>query len=167
MTIPEAAQLVLQAAAMGRVGRRIFVLEMGEPVRILDLARKMVLLSGLRPDIDIRIVFSGTRPGEKLYEEVSARREYVHHAALPDPGLYGTVSAAGHPAEDARGSRAGDCGARRGERSFLSAENGSQLHAKHGGAGGESQSSRGQRLAYGKVVGRETSGDDRDGPIDL
>jgi FlaA1/EpsC-like NDP-sugar epimerase len=74
MTIPEAAQLVLQAGAMGS-GGEIFVLDMGEPVRIVDLARKMVLLSGLRPDRDIRIVFSGIRPGEKMYEELSAIEE--------------------------------------------------------------------------------------------
>jgi FlaA1/EpsC-like NDP-sugar epimerase len=74
MTIPEAAQLVLQAGAMGS-GGEIFVLDMGEPVRILDLARKMVLLSGLRPDADIPIVFTGLRPGEKMFEELSAYEE--------------------------------------------------------------------------------------------
>jgi FlaA1/EpsC-like NDP-sugar epimerase len=74
MTIPEAAQLVLQASAMGQ-GGEVFVLEMGEPVRIVDLARKMVLLSGLRPDEDIRIEFSGIRPGEKLFEELNAYEE--------------------------------------------------------------------------------------------
>jgi FlaA1/EpsC-like NDP-sugar epimerase len=80
MTISEAAQLVLQSAAMGG-GGEVFALNMGEPVRILDLARKMVLLSGLRPDIDIRIEFSGVRPGEKLYEELSAYEEDT----LPTP----------------------------------------------------------------------------------
>jgi FlaA1/EpsC-like NDP-sugar epimerase len=80
MTIPEAAQLVLEAAAMG-CGGEIFALEMGEPVRILDLARKMVLLSGLEPGRDIRIEFSGIRPGEKLYEEISAYEEDT----LPTP----------------------------------------------------------------------------------
>jgi lipopolysaccharide/colanic/teichoic acid biosynthesis glycosyltransferase/nucleoside-diphosphate-sugar epimerase len=74
MTIPEAAELVLQSAAMGS-GGEVFMLEMGEPVRILDLARRMILLSGLRPDIDIPIVFSGIRPGEKLHEEIGAVEE--------------------------------------------------------------------------------------------
>ncbi len=74
MTIPEAAQLVIQAGCAGSSGE-ILVLEMGEPVRILDLARKMVLLSGLRPEHDIPIVFSGLRPGEKMYEELSAYEE--------------------------------------------------------------------------------------------
>jgi FlaA1/EpsC-like NDP-sugar epimerase len=74
MTVSEAAQLVLQTAALGSDGE-VFVLDMGEPVRIVDLARKMILLSGLKPDQDIRIEFSGVRPGEKLYEEVSAIEE--------------------------------------------------------------------------------------------
>jgi FlaA1/EpsC-like NDP-sugar epimerase len=74
MTIPEAAQLVLQAASMGK-GGEIFVLDMGQPVRIVDLARKMVLLSGLAPGKDIHIEFTGVRPGEKLYEELSTDEE--------------------------------------------------------------------------------------------
>jgi len=74
MTIPEAAQLVMQAYAMGN-GGEIFVLDMGNPIRIVDLARQLILLSGLRPDHDIKIEFIGARPGEKLYEELSANGE--------------------------------------------------------------------------------------------
>jgi nucleoside-diphosphate-sugar epimerase len=76
MTIAEAAELVLEAAAMG-AGGEIFELDMGEPVRIVDLARNLVLLSGLRPDVDIRIEYTGVRPGEKLFEELSALEEHT------------------------------------------------------------------------------------------
>jgi FlaA1/EpsC-like NDP-sugar epimerase len=69
MTIPEACQLVLQSSIMGN-GGEIFVLDMGEPVRILDLAKDLILLSGLRPEVDIDIKFTGIRPGEKMYEEL-------------------------------------------------------------------------------------------------
>ena len=74
MTIPEASQLVLQAAAMGK-GSEIFVLDMGEPVRIVDLATELIKLSGLRPGADIDITFTGIRPGEKLFEELSTKGE--------------------------------------------------------------------------------------------
>ncbi len=74
MTIPEACQLVLQAAVIGE-GGQICVLDMGEPVKIVDLARNLILLSGLRPGEDINIQFTGMRPGEKLYEELTTMLE--------------------------------------------------------------------------------------------
>ena len=84
MTIPEACQLVLEAGAMGQ-GGEIFIFDMGESVKIIDLAKKMVKLSGLVLDKDIRIVFTGLRPGEKLYEELLADQENTvptHHKQI-------------------------------------------------------------------------------------
>ena len=74
MTIPEASQLVLQAGAMGK-GGEVFLLDMGEPVKIIDLARNMIRLSGLEPDKDIHIKITGLRPGEKKYEELLTSEE--------------------------------------------------------------------------------------------
>jgi FlaA1/EpsC-like NDP-sugar epimerase len=74
MTIPEAAQLVLQAGGLGANGS-VYVLDMGEPVRIVDLARDLITLSGFEPDVDIAIAFTGMRPGEKLYEELLTAEE--------------------------------------------------------------------------------------------
>jgi FlaA1/EpsC-like NDP-sugar epimerase len=74
MTIPEACQLVLEAGAMGN-GGEIYVFDMGESVKIVDLAKKMINLSGLRYPEDIDIRFTGLRPGEKLYEELLATEE--------------------------------------------------------------------------------------------
>ena len=84
MTIPEAVQLVLRTAELGS-GGEVFVLDMGEPVKIVDLARKMVLLSGLRPGEDIQIEFRGMRPGEKLSEELHLAEEDT--MATPHPKI--------------------------------------------------------------------------------
>jgi len=82
MTIPEAGQLVILAGAMGE-GGEIFVLDMGEPVRILDLAKQTIHLSGLKPYEDIDIVFTGKRPGEKLFEELDMAGEQVAKTRHP------------------------------------------------------------------------------------
>ena len=82
MTIPEASQLVLQAFSMGK-GGEVFVLDMGEPVKIVDLARNLILLSGLQPDRDIKIQFSGVRPGEKLFEELNLHDECLIPTSHP------------------------------------------------------------------------------------
>jgi FlaA1/EpsC-like NDP-sugar epimerase len=84
MTIPEACQLVLEAGIMGN-GGEIFLFDMGESVRILDLAKKMILLSGLKPGKDIDIVFTGLRDGEKLFEELLNQSENTiptHHEKI-------------------------------------------------------------------------------------
>jgi FlaA1/EpsC-like NDP-sugar epimerase len=80
MTIPEATQLVIQASVLGKGGQTM-LLDMGTPVKIVDLARDMITLSGFRPDIDIKIEFQGVRPGEKLFEELRTTGEDV----LPTP----------------------------------------------------------------------------------
>jgi FlaA1/EpsC-like NDP-sugar epimerase len=76
MTIPEAAQLIIQAWALGENGQ-VFVLDMGEPVKILDLAEQMIRLHGFEPGREIAIQFTGLRPGEKLFEELLTDREKV------------------------------------------------------------------------------------------
>lgn len=82
MTISEAASLILQAGAIGR-GGEIFVLDMGEPVRIRDLAEKMIKLSGLQPDVDIKIVYTGLRAGEKMQEELFYEKEELQATVHP------------------------------------------------------------------------------------
>ena len=80
MTIPEASQLVMQAGAIGK-GGEIFVLDMGEPVKIIDLARELIRRRGLREEIDIELKITGIRPGEKLYEELSCENEQIRPTA--------------------------------------------------------------------------------------
>jgi len=75
MTIPEAVQLVLQAAVLEEARGRVVMLEMGQPVKIVDLARNLIRLSGLEPDVDIPIIFTGLRPGEKLHEQLTSDAE--------------------------------------------------------------------------------------------
>lgn len=82
MTIPEAVQLVLQASVMGR-GGEVFVLDMGEQIKVADLARNMIVLAGLVPGKDVDIVFTGLRPGEKLYEELFENTEKVEPTVHP------------------------------------------------------------------------------------
>jgi len=76
MTIPEACQLILQAGAMGN-GGEIFILDMGTPIKIADMARDLIRLSGFEPDVDIKIEYIGLRPGEKLYEELITEGENI------------------------------------------------------------------------------------------
>lgn len=78
MTIPEAAQLVIQAGSMAQ-GGEIFILDMGKPVKIVDLARDLIKLSGFDPEVDMPIKFTGIRPGEKLYEELLTEEEGTSH----------------------------------------------------------------------------------------
>ena len=84
MTIPEACQLVLEAGAMGK-GGEIYIFDMGKPVKIIDLARKMIKLAGFVPDKDIKIAIVGLRPGEKLYEELlndTSKTLATHHEKI-------------------------------------------------------------------------------------
>jgi O-antigen biosynthesis protein WbqV len=118
MTVREAVELVLEASALGTrtsEAGKIYVLDMGEPVKILDLARRMILLSGKRPDADVKIVFTGMRPGEKLFEEI------LHGAEPTMPTEYPGILVAAPRAADhaliaraieelAVAGRAGNCG---------------------------------------------------------
>jgi O-antigen biosynthesis protein WbqV len=110
MTVREAVSLVLQASVVGASGAAlpvegggIFVLDMGEPVKIVDLARQMIRLAGLRPDVDVAVQFTGLRPGEKLFEEL------FHGAEKPiETGYPGLLMAAPRVADAAIIGRALD-----------------------------------------------------------
>ena len=90
MTIPEASQLILQAATMGK-GGEIFVLDMGEPVKIVDLAKTLITLSGFRPGEEIEVVFTGLRAGEKLFEELSIEGEDMQRTRHPKIGIWKNI----------------------------------------------------------------------------
>jgi FlaA1/EpsC-like NDP-sugar epimerase len=90
MTIPEASQLILQAAAMGK-GGEIFVLDMGKPVEIIELAKTLITLSGFRPGEDIEMVFTGARPGEKLFEELSVEGEDMQRTRHPKISIWKNI----------------------------------------------------------------------------
>jgi len=106
MAIQEAAQLVLQAAAMGS-GGQIFLLDMGEPVHIVDLARQMITLSGFRPGEDIDIVFTGIRPGEKLFEELRTEGEDIQPTIHPKVHIWTSRPTTWAEAEQAIGALGG------------------------------------------------------------
>ena len=90
MTIPEAAQLVVQAGGMA-TGGEIFVLDMGDPVKILTLAENLIRLSGYKPYVDIDIVFTGLRPGEKLYEELTLEAEFSQRKMTANNKIFVTA----------------------------------------------------------------------------
>ena len=103
MTIPEASQLILQAGAMGE-GGEVFILRMGTPVKIADMARDLIRLSGREPDVDVKIVFTGLRPGEKLHEELITQGEDI----LPTSHEQLMVLRAGASQETATSESAGE-----------------------------------------------------------
>jgi FlaA1/EpsC-like NDP-sugar epimerase len=114
MTIPEAVQLVLQAAALPEAAGRITMLEMGEPVRIVELAENLLRLSGIEPYTEMPIVFSGLRPGEKLYEELMTDVEETVPTSVEKIRVVQTDETDGHAPEGDGPARGGGGDRRRG-----------------------------------------------------
>ena len=110
MTIPEAVTLVREAGAIGRSGN-CYILDMGKPVKIVDLARDMIRLSGLEPDVDIKIAFTGLRPGEKLHEQLVMQETHLQPArcermsVVARAGRSDAAAVPGSPAESAQAGR--------------------------------------------------------------
>ena len=149
MTIPESCQLILEAGALG-TGDEIFILEMGTPVKIADMARDLIRLSGKEPDRDIEIAFTGLRPGEKLYEELITEDEGVVETEHEKIMVLRTVGRGQRSEVGGQGSEVGGQGSvGRGQRSEVGGQGsevggqGSEVGGQRSEVGGKGSGGRG------------------------